>query len=382
MISFLDLKSINARHSGEIEAAIARVARSGRYILGPELEAFEDEFARYCGTSHCIGVANGLDALRLALLAQGIGPGDEVIVPSHTFVATWLAVTQTGARVIPVEPRDATCNIDPDRIEAALTPRTRAVIPVHLYGQPAEMEAIRALASRRGLFVLEDAAQAHGALWRGRRTGSLGHAAAFSFYPGKNLGALGDGGAITTEDARLASKLRRLRNYGSLQKYHHEVPGLNSRLDEIQAAVLRVKLANLDADNAHRAKLAQTYLQHLPFGPCLRPIQLAGGAKSAWHLFVVRTDQRGSLADFLDCRGIETLVHYPIACHRQGAYSDLAHLDLPIALSLQREVISLPIGPHLEVSHVRAICDQIRLWNEFQSTLLVSNSSLSHSSND
>jgi dTDP-4-amino-4,6-dideoxygalactose transaminase len=362
MIDFLDLKAINARHAAEIEAAMLRVARSGRYILGPELDTFEDAFAAYCGVSHCVGVANGLDALALVLKAQGIGPGDEVIVPSHTFIATWLAVSQVGATVVPVEPRESTCNIDPTLIAAAITPRTKAIIAVHLYGQPAEMTSILDIAKKHGLFVLEDAAQAHGARFDGRRTGGLGHAAAFSFYPGKNLGALGDGGAVTTNDSVLANRLRRLRNYGSSARYHHDVPGPNSRLDEIQAAILSTKLSHLDEDNAHRTQLATVYRENLREA-AVQTLETAEGTESVWHLFVVRTSRREALVDFLKTRGVSTLIHYPIACHQQGAYAHMARQALPISDRLQHEVLSLPIGPHLKVVDIEQIAELVRYWS-------------------
>ena len=318
MIEFLNLKRVNAPHQQAIQAAIQRVLDSGWYILGEETQAFEREFAQYCGAAHCIGVANGLDALHLILRAYGIGAGDEVIVPSNTFIATWLAVSQTGATPVPVEPMEATCNLDPARIEAAITPRTRAIMPVHLYGQPADMDAINEVARRHGLRVIEDAAQAHGARYKGRRTGVLGDAAAFSFYPGKNLGALGDGGAITTNDDALAATLRKLHNYGSSVKYRHDIAGVNSRLDEIQAAVLRVKLPHLDAENAQRQALAACYLEALAGLPLGLPAVL-DGAEPVWHLFVVRARQRENLQAQLSNRQIGHMVHYPIACHRQQA---------------------------------------------------------------
>lgn len=363
MIEFLDLKAINTRHADELEAAALRVLRSGRYILGPELEAFEQEFAAYCGVGHCVGVANGLDALTLALKARGIGPGDEVIVPSHTFIATWLAVSQAGATLVPVEPLESTCNIDPARVADAISSRTRAIVPVHLYGQPADMAAICELADRYDLFVLEDAAQAHGARLHGRRTGALGHAAAFSFYPGKNLGALGDAGAVTTDDAALADKLRRIRNYGSSQKYRHEIQGTNSRLDEIQAAMLRVKLRHLDDDNEHRRKLAGVYMSALPDSPLIRSVATAPGAEPVWHLFVVRGSPSQTLAGFLLDRGVGVQHHYPVACHLQGAYrQQFQTTHLPIAQTLQDQVISLPIGPHICEAQVQQICRHIGDW--------------------
>lgn len=360
-IPFLDLQAGYLELREEIDSALARVAVSGYYLLGPELEAFEREFADYCGVKHCIGVGNGLDALRLALTAQGIAEGDEVIVPSNTYIATWLAVSQCGASPVPVEPRSDTCNLDPERIEAAITPRTRAIIPVHLYGQPASMEPINELARRHGLFVLEDAAQAHGSRYRGRRAGSLGHAAAWSFYPGKNLGAFGDGGAITTDDAVLADRLRMLRNYGSRIKYVNEAQGFNSRLDEIQAAVLRIKLRHLDAWNARRAAISDRY--HAAFWASSLGLPVTPeDTQSVWHLYVVRHPQRDALQRELAQRGIHTLIHYPIPPHQQRAYAGLglAPDSLPIANAMAAQVLSLPIGPHLSDSQVAQVIEATR----------------------
>ena len=359
MIPFLDLKRVNAAHEAQIQSAIARVIKSGWYVLGEEAENFEREFAAYCGVAHCIGVANGLDALTLILRGYGIGAGDEVIVPSHTFIATWLAVSQAGAQPVPVEPDPATCNIDAERIEAAITPRTRAIIAVHLYGQPADMNPIREIAQRHGLRVIEDAAQAHGARYHGRRAGSLGDAAGFSFYPGKNLGALGDGGAITTDDAALATRLRQLRNYGSTVKYKHEVQGVNSRLDEIQAAVLRVKLKQLDAENAARHVVAKTYLARLQGLPLTLP-RVLPGCEPVWHLMVLRSAQRGRLQAALTSHGIGHMVHYPTACHRQGAYASSSWPALPISERLADEVLSVPMAPYLSAHDVGMVAEALR----------------------
>jgi dTDP-4-amino-4,6-dideoxygalactose transaminase len=359
VIPFLDLKRINAVHDDAIRAAFARVVESGWYVLGEEVAAFEREFAAYCEVSHCIGVANGLDALHLILRAYGIGEGDEVIVPSNTFIATWLAVSQSGAQPIPVDPDPFTHNMDPARVAQAITSRTRAIIPVHLYGQPADMEPLFDIAQRHGLRIVEDAAQAHGARYAGRRVGSLGDAAGFSFYPGKNLGALGDGGAITTNDAELADKLRMLRNYGSTVKYHHELAGVNSRLDEIQAAVLRAKLPLLDADNLARRQVASWYLEKLQNLPLDLP-QVAAKAEPVWHLMVVTSDQRGRLEDALRHADIGYLVHYPIACHQQGAYRGHTWPHLPIAERLQNQVLSLPMAPYLTMDEVSQVVDAVR----------------------
>ncbi|MFO1216876.1 MAG: DegT/DnrJ/EryC1/StrS family aminotransferase [Burkholderiaceae bacterium] len=363
MIRFLDLQRIHAGQRAALLAACERVIDGGQYVLGPEVEAFEAEFAAYCGVRHCIGVANGLDALELALRAWGIGPGDEVIVPSWTFIATWLAVSAVGATPVPVEPADGSFLIDPLRVEAAITPATRAIIAVHLYGAPADMAALAALARRHRLHLLEDAAQAHGARCGGRRAGALGDAAAFSFYPGKNLGALGDGGALTCDDDAFAQRVRRLRNYGSARKYVHEVAGRNSRLDELQAAVLRVKLARLDRENAHRRELAQAYQDGLGVGlagcALTLPAELPG-RESVWHLYVVRTPQRDALQRALAAQGVETGIHYPVACHRQGAYAGRSWTALPRAEQLAAEVLSLPMGPHLSTADVRQVCAVVR----------------------
>jgi len=362
MIPFLDLKGINLRHKANLHAALDRVLDSGWLILGKETESFEAEFAAWCGTEHCVGVANGLEALHLVLQAWAIGPGDEVLVPSNTYVATWLAVTHCGATPVPVEPDSATCNIDPARLSAAITKRTKAIIAVHLYGQPADMDAVMAVARAHGLKVLEDAAQAHGALYRGRRAGALADAAGFSFYPGKNLGALGDGGAVTTADAKLAEQLRMLRNYGSRVKYHNEVVGWNSRLDELQAAFLRAKLPMLDADNAERAALAARYQAGLAHLPGLVLPRVAPHCEPVWHLYVVQHPERDRLAKHLRARGIDTLIHYPIAPHLQPAYAALGMRDgsLPIAESLHRQVLSLPLWPEMTVEQVDAVVEGIR----------------------
>ena len=354
MIDFLNLKRVNAPHEAALQAAAARVIASGWYVLGQECEHFEAEFAQWCGVRHAIGVANGLDALHLILRAMDIGPGDEVIVPSNTFIATWLAVSQVGAVPVPVEPRADTANLNPELVEAAITPRTRAILPVHLYGQTAEMAALRTLADRHGLRLIEDAAQAHGARHHGVRAGALGDAAAFSFYPGKNLGALGDGGAVTTNDDTLAARLRQLRNYGSTRKYHHESIGVNSRLDEIQAAMLRVKLPAMDAENAVRQRLAQRYLTGLADVNVGLP-RTVEGCDPVWHLFVVRVNDRDRVQQALTARGITTLVHYPIACHEQAAYTNHPWPALPVASALQHQVLSLPISPVHTEAEVDAV---------------------------
>ena len=362
-VPFLDLHAAYLELKPEIDAAISRVLDSGWYILGPEVDAFEAEYAAYCEAEHAIGVANGLDALHLALLAMGVGPGDEVIVPSNTYIATWLAVSQCGATPVPVEPVEATYNIDPARIEAAITPATRVILPVHLYGQPADLDPILAIARKHGLRVLEDAAQAHGARYKGRRIGAHGDAVAWSFYPGKNLGALGDGGAVTTNDPELADRIRVLRNYGSRVKYVNEVKGVNSRLDPLQAAVLRVKLRYLDEWNARRQAQAAHYRSHLAHtatGALTLP-HVPDWASPVWHLFVVRHPQRDALAQQLATAGIGTLIHYPIPPHQQQAYANagFAADAFPLAQEMAREVLSLPVGPQMAMNNVERICQAL-----------------------
>jgi dTDP-4-amino-4,6-dideoxygalactose transaminase len=339
-----------------LDEAHRRVMESGWYILGEEVEAFEEEFAAYCGIRYCIGVGNGLEALHLILRAYGIGPGDEVIVPANTYIATWLAVSFAGGRPVPVEPYPRTYNLDPNRIEAAITPHTRAILPVHLYGQPADMDPIIEVARRHGLKVIEDAAQAHGAYYKGRRAGAMGDAAGFSFYPGKNLGAFGDAGAVTTNDAALADRIRVLRNYGSRVKYLNEVKGFNSRLDPVQAAFLRVKLSRLDTWNARRRLAAGTYLDALKEVPDLTMPTIGEGTDPCWHLFVIRHPRRDDLQRHLHQAGIGTLIHYPVPPHLSGAYAEGGWKpnDFPITESLANTVVSIPMGPHLnhDAQHV------------------------------
>jgi dTDP-3-amino-3,4,6-trideoxy-alpha-D-glucose transaminase len=362
VITFLDLKAIYDELKPELDEAYQRVMRSGWFVLGKEVEAFEREYAAYCGTEHCVGLGNGLEALELVLRGWNIGVGDEVIVPSNTYIATWLAVSAVGATVVPVEPTPDGPNIDPDRIAAAITPRTRAIMPVHLYGEPADMEAIMALADRHGLKVVEDVAQAQGACWRGRRTGALGHAGAHSFFPTKNLGATGDAGAVTTDDAALAERLRVLRNYGSRVKYVNIERGLNSRLDEMQAAFLRVKLPRLDTWNDRRRVLAARYSDRLRDVPGLALPRPPQWAEPVWHLYVVRTDRRAALVAALEKAGIGSLIHYPIPPHLQQAYADLGQGagTYPLAERLAETVLSLPIGPHLPVESVDEIAAVVR----------------------
>lgn len=347
-IPFLDLRAAYLELKVEIDAAVARTLDSGWYIGGDEVAAFETEWAAYCGAAHAVGVANGLDALVLALQALGVGPGDEVIVPSNTYIATWLAVSAVGARPVPVEPDPATHNIDPARIKAALTPRTRALLPVHLYGQPADLGPILELARSRGLFVVEDAAQAHGARYRGRRIGAHGDLVCWSFYPGKNLGAMGDAGAVTTDNAELAERIRVLGNYGSRQKYINDVKGTNSRLDPLQAAVLRAKLPFLNEWTGRRLAIAARYSEELSGTDLVLP-HVPDWAEPVWHLYVVRSCARDALQAQLARAGVGSLIHYPIPPHLQTAYADagIAADALPLAGQLAGEVLSLPIGPHL-----------------------------------
>lgn len=358
-VPFLDVGAAYRECARDIDAAVRRTLESGWYLLGNETKQFESDFAAYTDSAHCVGVANGLDALMLALRAMEIGPGDEVIVPSNTFIATWLAVSYVGATPIPVEPDMATYTIDPTGIEQAITERTRAIIPVHLYGHPADMDAILAIAARHGLRVLEDAAQAHGGRYKGRRIGAIGDATTWSFYPGKNLGALGDGGAVTTNDATLATQVRTLGNYGSRVKYEHIEVGVNSRLDEIQSAVLAAKLRRLDEWNDRRRRVAACYDAELA-GLGLALPRPSDWAEPVWHLYVVRVpDDRAGFQHELHERGINTVVHYPCSPHLQPAYASLGYArgDFPLAERLDAEVLSLPIGPHLsdeQVSHVIA----------------------------
>jgi dTDP-4-amino-4,6-dideoxygalactose transaminase len=359
MIHFLDVAAGYRELRDELDAAYRRVIDTGQFVLGRETAAFEAEFAKYCSVAHCVSVGNGLDALSLALRAYDVGPGDEVIVPAFTFIATWLAVTHVGATPVPVETDTVTYTLDADRLAVAITPRTKAIMPVHLYGQPADMAAIRALAEEHGLWVIEDAAQAHGAAYHWRRAGGLGDCGCFSFYPAKNLGCFGDGGAVTTNDAAFADRLRLLRNYGAERKYEHEIPGVNSRLDEMQAAFLRVKLRYLDEWNARRRRLASVYRNALAECQDLTLPAVRAGTEHAWHLFVVRHPRRDDLVRHLAANGVGAQVHYPVPPHRSGAYATWFDAGLPIAERLSAEVLSLPMGPQLTVAEVRRTCDSI-----------------------
>jgi dTDP-3-amino-3,4,6-trideoxy-alpha-D-glucose transaminase len=365
-VPFLDARASYLELRSELDAAWHRVMQGGWYILGEEVEAFEREFAAYCGTRECAGTGNGLDALHLILRGYGIGAGDDVIVPAHTFIATWLAVTNAGANPVPVDCDPATLQLDPARLAGAITPNTRAVIAAHLYGHPADIDEIASVCRKRNLKLIEDAAQAHGALYRGRRAGSLGDAAAFSFYPAKNLGAFGDGGAVVSNDSTLIERIRLQRNYGCRVKYSHETPGVNSRLDPLQAAVLRTKLPHLEEWNARRRLIAARYLRELAGIPDLSLPTIAACADPSWHLFVVRSSRRDSLRRFLTEAGIETMIHYPVPPHLSGAYAGTVRGEFPAAEQAADTILSLPIGPHLKDGEVRNVIQTVRLFFERQ----------------
>jgi dTDP-3-amino-3,4,6-trideoxy-alpha-D-glucose transaminase len=365
-ILFLDMKSAYAELKPELDAAYHRVMDSGWFVLGREVEAFEAEYAAFCGTKHCVGLGNGLEALELTLRAWDLGPGDEVIVPSNTYIATWLAVQAVGATVVPVEPTPEGPNIDPERIAAAVTKNTKAIMPVHLYGEPADMDAIAALAAAHGLKVIEDVAQAQGSKVRGKRAGSIGDAGAHSFFPTKNIGAYGDGGAVTTDDDRLAERLRTLRNYGSRVKYVNLEKGVNSRLDELQAAFLRVKLTVLDAWNERRRAIAARYDDRLAGIAGLSLPRVPQWAEPVWHLYVVRVaggaGRRAELVKAMEKAGIGALIHYPIPPHLQQAYADLGkgRGSYPLAERMADTVLSLPMGPHMTLEQVDEVARAVR----------------------
>jgi dTDP-4-amino-4,6-dideoxygalactose transaminase len=355
-VPFLDVGAASRELRSELLTTLGDVVDSGWYVLGASVARFESDWARFCDAATCVGTGNGFDALHLGLRALGVGDGDEVIVPSNTYIATWLAVTAAGGVPVPVEPDPRTMNLDAERCRAAVTRRTTVILPVHLYGLPADMDAINDVASAHGVRVLEDAAQAHGARVRGRSVGALGDAAAWSFYPSKNLGALGDGGAVTTNDAELASTVRGLRNYGESRKFVNETAGVNSRLDEIQAAVLTVKLRALERWNHRRREIARRYLDELRNAPLTLPA-VPSWATPAWHLFVVRTPRRDALRAHLHELGIATAVHYPVPPHLQPAYRELGWTkgSLPVSETLHEQVLSLPMGPHLTDEQVDAV---------------------------
>lgn len=365
MIPFLDLKSINKQYQAEMLQAASRVIDSGWYILGKEVESFESEFADYCDTSECIGVANGLDALTLILRAYKelgiLNDNDEVIVPANTYIASILAISENNLKPILVEPDIQTYNLDPKKIEDNITARTKAIIVVHLYGQLADMKTINQIAKKHKLKVIEDCAQSHGALLGDKRAGSLADAAGFSFYPGKNLGALGDGGAITTNDTKLATIIRAIRNYGSHEKYKNLFMGVNSRLDEIQAAILRVKLPFLDDETKKRQDIASFYLLNIKNEKIALPTVIHPDSH-VWHLFVVRTKEREKLQKHLLEKDIQTLIHYPIPPHKQDAYKEWNGLSFPITETIHNEVLSLPIGSFLNQSQLQTIVEALNSY--------------------
>ena len=362
-VPFVSFSALQRELDGSLREAFERVFDKGWYIHGDEDVSFQDAFARYCGTEHCVGCGNGLDALFLSLKALGIGPGDEVIVPSNTYIATALAVTYAGATPIFVEPDISTYNIDPDRIEPAITSKTRAIMPVHLYGQPAQMNPILALANESDLFVIEDAAQAHGALYHGKRVGSFGDAAGFSFYPGKNLGALGDAGAVTTSSTATARTVEMLGNYGSFEKYVHVLQGNNSRLDELQAAFLLAKLPYLDAMNEERRRIAERYLSEIDNPQVVLPY-VPDGLVPVWHIFAIRLERRDELAAWLAAHGIQTNRHYPIPMHLQGAYRSMGYHegDFPIAEEISKTELSIPMFYGLSDKQISYVVDCINAF--------------------
>lgn len=363
MIPFLNLKKLNAQYAQDLKAASSRVIDSGWYINGEEVTTFEQNFAAYCGVRHCIGVSNGLDALKLILRAYDIGPGDEVIVPSNTYIASILAISEVGATPILVEPNIGSYNIDPSLIASKITSSTKAILVVHLYGLVAEMNPILEIAKKHHLKVIEDAAQAHGAVYNGKRTGNLGDAAGFSFYPGKNLGALGDAGSITTNDDELATKIIALRNYGSHKKYENLYKGYNHRLDEMQAALLQAKLPYLDGDNAKRRIIANKYLEEIVNLSIVLPEKPTNAEQTVWHVFVIRTKERDRLQTYLLDNGIQTVIHYPIPPHKQEAYIEMNEESFPISEQIHQEILSIPISP---VQTIEETTEIIRVLNNFR----------------
>ena len=361
MIKFLDLHKINERFRAEFDAKIKSVLDGGWYLQGKENDQFSADFAAYCGTKYALGVANGLDALNLIIKAYGFGPGDEIIVPANTFIATILAISENGCTPVLVEPDINTYNINPDLIEEKITPKTKAIIVVHLYGQAVQMDKIWKLAEKYNLKIIEDAAQAHGAMYQGRRTGNLGDAAGFSFYPGKNLGALGDSGGITTNDEKLYNKIKAIANYGSDRKYHHIYKGVNSRLDEIQAGLLDIKLKYLDKDNARRREIAEYYRKNIK-NPLITLPKTYDEMAHVWHVFVIRTPERDRLQKYLEEKVIQTNIHYPTAPHHQGAYQEWKDLSLPITEKIHREVLSLPMSPVLTDEEVKTVVETLNEW--------------------
>lgn len=361
MIKFLDLHKINERFRTQIDARLKEVLDSGWYIHGKQDEIFEKNFAKYIGAKHCIAVANGLDALNLIIKAYGFGVGDEIIVPANTYIASILAISENNCTPVLVEPNLKTYNIDPDLIEAKITPRTKAIMVVHLYGQAVQMEKIWQIAKKYNLKIIEDSAQAHGAIYQGKRTGNLGDASGFSFYPGKNLGCLGDGGAITTNDDVLAAKIRAIANYGSDRKYHHIYKGTNSRLDEFQAALLDIKLPFLDDDNKRRREIAKYYRQNIK-NPLIILPQVYAEEAHVWHIFAIRTKERERLQQYLKENDIQTLIHYPTPPHKQDAYIEWQNRNYPISEEIHRTELSLPISPVLTDAEVKQIVEVLNDW--------------------
>lgn len=362
-IAFNDLRQVHRKIEPQMRKAIEDVLRNEWYILGEQVDAFESEYSKFCQTRHCVGVGNGLDALTLILKALNIGAGDEVIVPAHTFIATWLAVSNVGAAPVPVDACPRRLNIDPKGIEKKITCHTKAIIVVHLYGQPAEMTQIQKIANSNDLFLIEDAAQAHGATYRDQRVGSLSDAAAFSFYPGKNLGALGDGGAVCTNHTEIYERVRRLRNYGAIEKYHHEILGINSRLDELQAAILRAKLNHLDSWNQSRAEIAKIYRNEL--SSLSDSVQLHAtlqDSQHVYHQFVILARQRDRLRQFLSDHSVQTEIHYPVPPHRQAAYASMHHYQLPITEQIAEQCLSLPIYPFMNEMHIEKVAHLIQTF--------------------
>lgn len=361
MIKFLDLEKVNNRFRDEIDARIKTILDKGWYLQGEKNEKFSKDFAAFCGTKYALGVANGLDALRLIIKAYGFGAGDEIIVPANTYIATILAISDNGCTPVLVEPDINTYNINPDLIEEKITPKTKAIMVVHLYGQAVQMQKIWNLAKKYNLKVFEDCAQAHGAIYQEKCVGNLSDAGAFSFYPGKNLGCLGDGGAVTTNDEEIYNKIKALANYGSDRKYHHIYKGLNSRLDEIQAAVLDVKLPHLDADNNRRREIAKYYRENIKNPKIILP-QTYDDKATVWHVFVVRTQNRDEFQKYLADNGIQTLIHYPTPPHKQDAYKEWNTLSFPITEEIHRTIISLPMSPVLTQEEIQKVVDVINDW--------------------
>lgn len=361
MIKFLDLEKINNRFRKDFDEKIKEILDSGWYLLGKNVESFEQNFADYCGTKYCVGVGNGLDALTLIIKAYGFKEGDEIIVPANTYIATILAITYNGCTPVLVEPDINTYNIDPDLIEEKITDKTRAIMPVHLYGQAVEMDKIWDLAKKYNLKIIEDSAQAHGAIYQGKRTGNLGDASGFSFYPGKNLGCIGDGGCVTTNDKELADKIRAIRNYGSNIKYHNIYQGVNSRLDEIHAAVLNVKLPYLDEDNQRRREIAEYYLSNIKNDKIIMRKSYSDKA-NVWHVFPVRTDNRDAFQQYLNDNDIQTLIHYPIPPHKQECYKEWNNLSLPVTEEIHRTIISLPISPVMTDNEVQKVVEIVNKY--------------------